>query len=259
MTIFRLALRLRISSRKQNGAPSTVLRGGFGVYNDLAAGAAGNLVAYAYPYTGYANYTAANVPPPNPPLGTFPLAPVYAAPPAIVPPGSANSGLLLGFDPHFKSPYTLEWNVALQQELGKQQTVTISYVGAAGRRLVQTIFPYNSPPPNYPGGIGLFYNGGSSSYNALQAQYQQRISHGLQALASYTLAHSIDTGSTVFGQNGEGISDNRGPSNFDIRDQFSAALTYDVPAYKPDRFVGAILSGWSLQTSLKRIRLLRWT
>lgn len=237
---------------QRNGAPSTVLRAGFGVYDDLAAGAAGNLVAYAYPYTGYASYGGSQLPVVYPPTGgTFPLAPAYSAPPPIVPPGSFNSGLLLGFNPHFKTPYTLEWNVALQQELGKQQTVTVSYVGAAGRRLVQTTFPYSSPPLNYPGGIGLFDNGGSSSYNALQVQFQRQVSHGLQALASYTLAHSIDMGSTVFGKNGQGINDDRGPSKFDIRNQFSAALTYDIPAYTPDRFVGAILSGWSLQSIIK--------
>ena len=237
---------------QRDGAPSTVLRGGIGLYDDLAAGAAGNLVAYAYPYTGYAFYDGSQLPIVYPPTGgTFPLDPAYAAPPAIVPPGSANSGLLLGFNPHFQTPYSLEWNVALQQEVGKQQTLTVSYVGAAGRRLVQTIFPYNSPPANYPGGIGLFDNGGSSSYNALQTQFQRQVSHGLQALVSYTWAHSIDTGSTVFGQGGQGINDNRGPSKFDIRNQFSAALTYDIPAYKPDRFVGAVLSGWSLQSVIK--------
>jgi hypothetical protein len=28
-------------------------------------------------------------------------------------------------------------------------------------------------------------------------------------------------------------------------------VTYDIPAYKPDRFVGAIFSGWSVQTIVK--------
>jgi hypothetical protein len=246
----RLGVAYQLAQR--NGAPSTVLRGGVGLYDDLAAGAAGNLVAYAYPYTGYAFYDGSQLPVVYPPTnGTFPLDPSVAAPPPIVAPGSANSGLLLGFNPHFQTPYTLEWNVALQQEVGKQQTLTVSYVGAAGRRLVQTIFPYNSPPANYPGGIGLFDNGGSSSYNALQTQFQRQVSHGLQVLASYTWAHSIDTGSTVFGQGGQGINDNRGPSKFDIRNQFSAALTYDIPSYRPNQFIGAVLNGWSLQSVIK--------
>lgn len=236
---------------QRNGAPSTVLRGGIGIYDDLAAGAAGNLVAYAYPYTGYAFYDGSQLPVDPSTGGTFPLAPAFAAPPPVVAPGSSNSGLLLGFNPHFQTPYTIEWNVALQQEIATQQSLTVSYVGAAGRRLVQTIFPYNSPPPNYPGGIGLFYNGGSSSYNALQTQFRRQVSHGLEALASYTWAHSIDAGSTVFGQGGQGINDDRGPSKFDVRNQFSAALTYDIPAYKANRFIGAISGGWSLQSVIK--------
>lgn len=33
-------------------------------------------------------------------------------------------------------PYTLQWNVALQQAIGQSQSFTLSYVGAAGRRLL---------------------------------------------------------------------------------------------------------------------------
>src|SRR5262249_40956856 len=39
---------------------------------------------------------------------------------------------------------------------------------------------------------------------------------------------------------------NRGPSDFDIRSAFSAALTYDVPAPRRTRLARAILGGWSL-------------
>jgi outer membrane receptor protein involved in Fe transport len=46
---------------QKNGAASTVFRGGIGLYDDLAAGAAGNLVAYAYPYTGYAFYDGSQI------------------------------------------------------------------------------------------------------------------------------------------------------------------------------------------------------
>lgn len=230
---------------QRDGAPFTVLRGGFGIYDDLAAGTAGYRIAYSYPYTGYGFYSASQLPVVYPQTGgTFPVAAPYSAPPPIVPPGSANSGLLLGFNPRFQTPYTLEWNVALQQALGKQQTFTVSYVGAAGRKLVQTIILNNIA--NYPGGVAIFDNGGSSNYNALQAQFQRQLSHGLQALASYTWAHSLDTSSTAYGFNQDW-----GPSASDIRSQFSAALTYTLPAYKRNRFTSAITRDWALQSIVK--------
>ncbi len=55
--------------------------------------------------------------------------------------------MLYAFDPAVKLPYTLEWNVAVEQALGMRQTISASYIGAVGRRLLQTasvIFPPNS-------------------------------------------------------------------------------------------------------------------
>jgi hypothetical protein len=42
-------------------------------------------------------------------------------------------------------------------------------------------------------------------------------------------------------------SANRGPSDFDIRNAFSAGLTYDMPAPKINRLTNAILGGWSIR------------
>ena len=61
-----------------------------------------------------------------------------------------------------------------EQALGKQQTVTVSYVGAAGRRFIQTAFFPN---------LNLVHarfvtNAGTSDYNALQLQFQRRLSRG---------------------------------------------------------------------------------
>ncbi len=41
---------------------------------------------------------------------------------------------------------------------------------------------------------------------------------------------------------------NRGPSDFDIRNTFSAGLTYDVPAPETNAFAKVILRGWSLDS-----------
>jgi hypothetical protein len=78
-------------------------------------------------------------------------------------------------------------------------------------------------------------NGADSSYNALQVQHRHRFSHGLQALLSYTWAHSIDDASsdTYFVNlpaSDAPLSDERGSSDYDIRQTFSGAISYNIPA-----------------------------
>jgi hypothetical protein len=84
----------------------------------------------------------------------------------------------------------------------------------------------------------IYYEGLTSDYDALQTQFRRRLSRGLQALASYTWSHSIDTASagSLYGSANallpSGASQDRGPSDFDLRHTLSAALTYDLPASK---------------------------
>jgi hypothetical protein len=226
----------------------TVLRGGFGVFCDLATSEAGNNTALAtYPFSALTFIFG----------GTFPFDPATAAPPPITAAGLAPPfGELTAFDPNLKLPYTLEWNVALEQALGKRQTISMSYIGAAGRRLIQSA-SITAPNANI-GTAQLVTNAGTSDYSALQVQLQRRLSHGLQGLASYTWSHSIDTGSA--GSIGVGSNalvpsalagSNRGPSDFDVRNALSAGVTYDVPAPKSNSFTNAILRGWSLQNVIQ--------
>jgi hypothetical protein len=100
----------------------------------------------------------------------------------------------------------------------------------------------------------LVANTATSDYSALQLQFHRSLVAGLQALASYTWSHSLDTasaGSLGNGSNaiGSGLNQqgNRGPSDFDIRNAFSAGVTYAIPVPESDRFVNAITRDWSLQ------------
>jgi hypothetical protein len=45
-----------------------------------------------------------------------------------------------------------------------------------------------APNPNFTGEFDVLSNAATSSYNALQSQYRHRVSHGLQALLTYTWA-----------------------------------------------------------------------
>ena len=223
----------------------TVLRGGFGVFYDLASSEAGNSVdLFNYPF-GSSTFIVAN----------FPLSTVAAAPPPVVPPNATNGGILYAFNPNLELPYTLQWNVAIEQALGKQQTLSVSYIGASGRRLIQTA-SIGSPNPNLFD-AALITNAGASDYNALQLQFQRRLSRGLQALASYSWSHSFDTASAgSFGSGSNallGLSTdlNRGPSDFDVRNALSTGLTYEVPAPKGNALTAAILRGWSTENIIQ--------
>jgi hypothetical protein len=227
----------------QNPERQTVVRGGFGVFYDLASSEVGTLLVSAgYPFTAR-----------NEEFGSYPLSAAAAAPPAITPASlSSCCNALVGFDPHLELPYTLQWNVAVEQGLGGQQSISASYIGSSGRRLLQTGFIYGPNANIYA--ADLVGNTANSNYNALQIQFQRRLSHGLQALASYTWAHSIDdasAGSVYLNSNafvpGLGADANRGPSDFDIRNAFSAGVTYDIPAPTMNSFTNAVLRGWSTE------------
>jgi len=218
----------------------TVLRGGFGVFYDLATTEVGNsLHEGVYPF-GAISYTFG---------GGFPLDPTAAAPPPITAAQLAN-GDLFALDPRLKLPYALEWNVALEQALGSQQSISASYIGSVGRRLMQSAFVSGVNPNIFS--AQLTTNAATSDYGALQLQYQRRLSHGLQVLGSYSWSHSIDTASAGSWSGTEGNAllpgnANRGPSDFDIRNAFSSGVTYEIPARKGNSVINAVLNGWSLQ------------
>jgi hypothetical protein len=165
--------------------------------------------------------TQLNIPIVNPPVAPYP--PVYAYP------------------THLQLPYTLQANGSFEQALGKSQALTVSYVGAFGRRLLQLNAVQGGPlNPNFTA-VQFYRNGLTSDYNALQLQLQRRMSRGLQALASYTWSHSIDYGSTDVS-----FPYQRGSSDFDVRHSFSAALSYDPPNGFENRFARALLNHWGL-------------
>jgi len=200
--------------------PNLVLRAGAGIFYDL----------------GYADITNAMISFPyiqeSIILGTsFPLSPSSATPPPFTtnPPAAVMSVV----DPNHLLPRTYEWNAAVEHSITNADVLTLTYVGAGGRKLMRKDI-YIAPGPNFTGEFDLLSNHGTSNYNALQAQYRHRLSHGFQTLLSYTWSHSIDdVSSDVNYQNvplGQlSSSSERGPSDYDIRNTFSGAVSYDIP------------------------------
>lgn len=211
-----------------------ILRGGFGIFYDLGSGTITNS-AVGFPYNRFG--FALNVP--------FPIAPAQLIPP----PFSLNPpfGVITISDPELQLPYVCQWNVALEQSLGTEQTISASYVAAIGRRLLRQERLPSSPRYST---ASVTRNNATSDYHALQLQFQRRLSRGLQVLASYSWSKSIDTissDSTIGSPSGTFDARlDRGASDFDVRHSFSAAVTWNIPAPTNAKAVKALLGNWSM-------------
>jgi hypothetical protein len=127
--------------------------------------------------------------------------------------------------------------------------MSVSYVGALGQRLLRQEQLVN-PTPQF-GQLNLVTNAGHSRYDALQTKYSRRLSNGLQALVSYTLADSRDNiSSDVLPALPSVRVDpdaDWGPSDFDIRHTVSGGVSYSVPARAFESPAWrALANGWSL-------------
>src|SRR5271168_1809236 len=223
----------------QTPGSSTVLRAGAGLFYDTGT----QLAADGYYGVGTTGFQSFNG-------DAFPLTTAQID---SVPQPNANApynAAVWGFDPHLKLPYTVQWNVAWEQQLGEQQTLNINYVASASRRLLTQNFysPNLLGNPNFTSGNGLYLtiNRASGDYQSLQVRFQRSLAHGFQGLLGYTWSHSLDNASTNFTiYELEG-----GPSDFDIRNNFQAALSYDIPGHYSKEGVSYVLEHWSLDTRI---------
>jgi hypothetical protein len=231
-----------------------VLRAGFGIFFDTAQGTA--LRGYtSFPASASVNLT--QVP--------FPVDPATLKPAAqnLTPPFGGSFYL---FPNNFVLPFALQYNFALEKSLGRDQTLSLTYVGSTGHNLLRTERYRNQAaqpalglpavtmlnPALFNTSSAVFFTraDASSNYNSLQAQFQRRLASGLQLLASYTWSKSLDSVSDETSESlpasgfpgvNRGPANDYGPSSFDIRQQLTASVSYSLPAL--DRYV---TKGWGL-------------
>jgi hypothetical protein len=175
-----------------------------------------------------------------------------------------------------EQPTVYQWNLNIQHEVTNNFVVSGGYVGSRGVHLQtgdsanvrsdfqivngQKFFPAGSGPrvnPNF-GTIQLLGFSADSRYHGLQLTATKRYAAGLQFQIAYTLAKSIDTGSStesIFtnGNLGADRQDpfnpglDRGLSDFDARHNFVANFLWDLPiGRKLTGGAGKLVKGWSL-------------
>lgn len=229
----RVGVTFQLSQDPQWGR---VLRAGYGIFYDTANSAS---ASWQGPYN--AQRSMSNV--------AFPLSAANAIAPTV--PAVAPYVITATPAPDLKAPYVHQTNLTLEQALGENQSLTMSYVGAFGKRLLRSeTFQINSATVT---SATVVTNHASSNYNALQFQFQRRLRRGLQVLSSLTWSHSIDNASDPNSANGNSLQPgflnrDRGNSDFDVHNLSSTAVSYSLPTPRGSHFVRLALGNWGTDT-----------
>jgi hypothetical protein len=185
----------------------------------------------------------------------------------------APMGDAFGFDPNIRTPYIQNFNVNLQQELTRHSVVQLGYVGSTGHKLWD-FRDINQPshaqitaadlgcacingsvPRRLTGSPYYIYweeSAANSNYHSLQASWRINDWHGLTSTLNYTWSHSIDTASDGedYVPNAAQPTDstlqrnNRGNSNFDVRNRLTWNFIYEFPNRKGDW--RRLTDGWGI-------------
>lgn len=170
----------------------------------------------------------------------------------------------------------LEWSFEIQQELGPKNVLTLSYVGNHGYDIFLRNLKVNAwaNPASYPNGFGglptaapdprfrvvtEISNNGWSNYNGLSASFRRAMGYGFQGQFSYTWSHALDTisngGLTLF-YSGDSFTNQFDPFNvralnysnadYDIRHNFTAEFSWEIPAKFQSKLMENVLGGWTV-------------
>ncbi|QNI37361.1 TonB-dependent receptor [Edaphobacter albus] len=256
----------------------TSVRGGFGMYNITLLGSnfyslTGTLQAQTTQYTNTYNPTTNAI--------GYQWPNIYA--------GAGNGGCFTCYgqgyfgtanSTNWKDPYTEQWSLGIDQDLGQGYTMRLSYIGSITRHLVyapdentlpfsSTVSAYNQPLsarrfPNW-GRINTRDTGANSNYNSMQLEFAHRYHNGLQFDSIYTfakgLANNQGPGSTSFtGEAGGGrattILDHRvdfGNVYGTRRSLWNTTMVYDLPFGRGRMYGGnmshmldLLVGGWQM-------------
>ncbi len=251
----RLGLAYRVNDRMS-------IRAGFGISYDNWAAIIQMTQNYqgSWPDTGTLQINNTNTPGTVYTSAQNPFAQNGGNLPAATPFGSSNVNYMV--DPLWKNPYSEQYNLGIEQQIGNRTILSLNYVGSASHRMDvggyyntgtpavaasfaarQTAgttgqpYPYTVPQKSWD------HNGASASYNALQASLVRQFSTGFGYTLAYTWSKTLNEGGDgYFGVEGGVPEDpynpkgSRGPASFNIPQIFSANAIYELPFGTGKRF-----------------------
>ena len=278
----------RIAAAWSPFGKKTVIRAGFGMYNDLqdALGYRADQNAPFNPTYSIPNFAVSN----------FPIDPSAQVPAtAKLVPG--------GVQPDLKTPTLISYSLRVERELSLRTSLTIGYIGSHGyHELIgvdanepfPVICPASPCPANYPATFpaglantpvpaGTFFvptnvkanpaiantwtwfSRGDSSYHALQVDLNHRFSSGFLLRGVYTFAKALDDGDSLNATTSGGgpalasnpfdLRADKGLATYDVRHIAAINATYALPFGRGQKFAsglsgfaGALVSGWGVNS-----------
>jgi len=161
--------------------------------------------------------------------------------------------LSFAFSPDLRLPAVHQWNATMEGGLGPLGTLSVSYVGAAGRRLLRREF--GTVEDSLTLWLAMATSNGASDYQGLQVQFRRPMTKGLQAMASYTWSHSLDNSSSdsLLHRTGSGLTpdSDRGSSDFDVRHNLNVAVTYETGSREGGGAAARLFSHWAIDGILR--------
>jgi hypothetical protein len=236
----------------------TVIRGGYGIfsvplYGGLAVGLTGG------PFSGsvtYFNKITKGVP-------------LFSFPDPFLPSGTVKAQTAFGISPHTSTPYTQQWNLTIERQLGTA-ALRVSYVGAHAAKLLYTrnlnqphasltpFTPSEYPYPNFTT-ITWYANGGDDEYSGLQVALAKNLGSNLTYNVGYTWSRDLtDTqnNNSFAGpqiQNQYNLSAEWGPNLQIPTNRVYGFMVYQLPFGKGQRFLNGdnllaqtLLGGWQM-------------
>jgi Carboxypeptidase regulatory-like domain/TonB dependent receptor/TonB-dependent Receptor Plug Domain len=238
-----------------NALPNTVIRAGYGIYYD-----------YVPQDILIANFTTSAGVATNP-VGPVPVLPMNfdanafigtdTVDPILTPNTTGTYDIFL-VPRSFHTPYVQNFNFNVQQQLASHASFEIGYVGGKGTKLVR-LTDLNEPDAN-DNRPNSSFNAmdelapiSSSTYNSLQTTLRLENNHRVSGFVTYNFSKSLDDASdgidfapgAAFPQDPSNLKAEHGPSTFDTRQRFTAAVNYEV---RPFHSLGKFGSGWQLNS-----------
>jgi hypothetical protein len=233
---------------------NTVIRAGFGIYGNtiypaLQWAMSGNGSPPFVASVSYTNSTASQLIAAGTPLFSFPDP--FPPPASYLSPSLGVSGT----NPKIKTPYTEQWNLSLERQIGTYG-FSASYVGLTSVKLLYprnldqaqpstNAFSYSEQP--YPSVTSITWseNGASQSMNELELAVRKTAGRNLLINAGYTWDRDLTNQSASGGGEGYGgttIQNNYnraaewGNNSFEPLHRFFAMVEYKLPAGRDQRF-----------------------